>query len=1067
MKVLEPSAGQYEVIVRMDPTMASKFPDKPFGTAITEIGLAAKDTAKYAGYTLVSIEPADKGAKDHYWIFQKLPGTAWTTEERLAIPINGYLYTTTQDVPRDATPPAIGSTMESVLGPEWADSLVVAAFIKPNNGKGEAVIRHARIPSVADQIANCKSWTHTTSDIGGQKFSGISITLVMLGTEYSETTPAIGSVLGDLDSGAIPSQFAESSYILEGRGSVSVVSELEPIFRAEKRSFIKRVAMTQNDFDEALGGNLQSVQTLYFRGESISGGTGTAQVESVTVGGAISPGVASSCTLRIAVNPTEVEAVVGVAASVELSLPDNPVEVEAVSAAAANATLTVNTNPVETESTPAVAASASYRMANVPSPGDTVTIDSVTFTFVNAASTSTNISISAGTLANAKSEFLSVVNAHAGVGGTASSFVSDVSTFTWDTAGAVGNSIDVSDTHSFGTPRNGWDVTPTTLSGGSDAIMVTESITINGNVFYLKNTPTLDNHIQIGATVADTRANIVSTVNAEAIGVSFAAFVGSNSVLTWGTTGTVGNGKVVSETMVGTGNSWSAASLAGGLNAVTAVVESVTIDGNTFEFRNSAGAGEVQIGATAANTQANLRSVVNAASIGGSFAPFVSDLGVYTHGTSGVVGNGIEVSASLPLSGGSWMDTELTGGVDAVSPVVETLTINGTVFSFKNTVVAPGDVKIEATVNETRESLRTAINASAAGGSLTIWYGDEAVYFHGVSGTAGNSIAIAETMAGTNNGWASGATSLGGGVNSTAASITATFTAATGLTGSPVSVTVPTYDTDSLGDIANRIAVALDSNPAIYAKALASVSGDKASLTYRVKAADAPSDSLTLTLGSTGLTATPSDIDGAVSTDTIEAIFADKANSFWGVQGDFTAREGQQLSDDWFAVTRRQVIPSRFSTSGRSYYSTADHLWPAVLSTIQIDIWNRIEGGSDMFTIPIYAKEAYRGPCRAYVEERFYLSPPPMEAPKVMLPLPIDLQTPVFGLNIGPTLHTARGITLNTGTNHPVYEYSVGSWNFPATTPTSWPSSVVASDECRPFRGGYIKTKVTVYPPSF
>ena len=79
MKVLEPSAGQYEVIVRMDPLMASKFPDKPFGTAITEIGLAAKDTAKYAGYTLVSIEPADKGAKDHYWIFQKLDGPAWTT----------------------------------------------------------------------------------------------------------------------------------------------------------------------------------------------------------------------------------------------------------------------------------------------------------------------------------------------------------------------------------------------------------------------------------------------------------------------------------------------------------------------------------------------------------------------------------------------------------------------------------------------------------------------------------------------------------------------------------------------------------------------------------------------------------------------------------------------------------------------------------------------------------------------------------------------------------------------------------------------------------------------------
>lgn len=80
MKVLEPSAGQYEVIVRMDPTMASKFPDKPFGTAISAIGLAVKDSDKYPGYTLVSIEPADKGGKDHYWIFQKLGGPEWTTK---------------------------------------------------------------------------------------------------------------------------------------------------------------------------------------------------------------------------------------------------------------------------------------------------------------------------------------------------------------------------------------------------------------------------------------------------------------------------------------------------------------------------------------------------------------------------------------------------------------------------------------------------------------------------------------------------------------------------------------------------------------------------------------------------------------------------------------------------------------------------------------------------------------------------------------------------------------------------------------------------------------------------
>lgn len=76
MKVLEPSAGQYEVVVRMDPTLAAKFPDKPFGTAIDQIGLATKDSAKYEGYTLVSIEPA---GKDHFWVFQKLSGPEWTT----------------------------------------------------------------------------------------------------------------------------------------------------------------------------------------------------------------------------------------------------------------------------------------------------------------------------------------------------------------------------------------------------------------------------------------------------------------------------------------------------------------------------------------------------------------------------------------------------------------------------------------------------------------------------------------------------------------------------------------------------------------------------------------------------------------------------------------------------------------------------------------------------------------------------------------------------------------------------------------------------------------------------
>ena len=81
-KVIEPATGQYEVVVKMDTSLASKFPEKPFGTAITEIGLAVKDSSKYPDYVLVAIEPADKGGKDHLWVFQKLSGPIWPATTR-------------------------------------------------------------------------------------------------------------------------------------------------------------------------------------------------------------------------------------------------------------------------------------------------------------------------------------------------------------------------------------------------------------------------------------------------------------------------------------------------------------------------------------------------------------------------------------------------------------------------------------------------------------------------------------------------------------------------------------------------------------------------------------------------------------------------------------------------------------------------------------------------------------------------------------------------------------------------------------------------------------------------
>ena len=78
-RVLNPATNQYEVSVLADSSLAIRFPEKPFGLAIVDLGLAPKDSKRYAGYVLVSIEAADREGKTHSWIFQKLSGPEWAT----------------------------------------------------------------------------------------------------------------------------------------------------------------------------------------------------------------------------------------------------------------------------------------------------------------------------------------------------------------------------------------------------------------------------------------------------------------------------------------------------------------------------------------------------------------------------------------------------------------------------------------------------------------------------------------------------------------------------------------------------------------------------------------------------------------------------------------------------------------------------------------------------------------------------------------------------------------------------------------------------------------------------
>jgi len=76
---------------------------------------------------------------------------------------------------------------------------------------------------------------------------------------------------------------------------------------------------------------------------------------------------------------------------------------------------------------------------------------------------------------------------------------------------------------------------------------------------------------------------------------------------------------------------------------------------------------------------------------------------------------------------------------------------------------------------------------------------------------------------------------------------------------------------------------------------------------------------------------------------TIEALIADPANVFWGVQSDGTVRRGNQLTDDWFVVVTTSSRDAALLSYLISYASTVDLRLPAVLDSISV-VWSSSAG---------------------------------------------------------------------------------------------------------------------------
>ena len=188
-------------------------------------------------------------------------------------------------------------------------------------------------------------------------------------------------------------------------------------------------------------------------------------------------------------------------------------------------------------------------------------------------------------------------------------------------------------------------------------------------------------------------------------------------------------------------------------------------------------------------------------------------------------------------------------------------------------------------------------------------------------------------------------------------------------------------------------------------------------------------------------------------------------------------REGRQLTDNWYAVAEREVM--KVNTSDglvKSYTTYQNYSWPAVLQRIEDENWSRRDGGTDTIVYPIYKRGAYSGPTKVLVEVFWRVAKFTVGTSKTgsatelatvnpMLPEPCVFKTPIATVSVPPTLHDQITVSATTGTDHPVFNYIGTTWTFLSTNYSDWPDDLVIADSQRPYRGGYLRERITAYKP--
>jgi hypothetical protein len=195
-----------------------------------------------------------------------------------------------------------------------------------------------------------------------------------------------------------------------------------------------------------------------------------------------------------------------------------------------------------------------------------------------------------------------------------------------------------------------------------------------------------------------------------------------------------------------------------------------------------------------------------------------------------------------------------------------------------------------------------------------------------------------------------------------------------------------------------------------------------------------------------------------VSKKESNAILTETQRTSYGLSPTF---EGNGSSTVVYAIREKKVYENtsitREAKAPRKYAGLTNVTLPPIWQGFHSSTIKRRDG-ADYTIITPFLTPGYSGPIVCEIEE-FWTEDPDAGAiqPTVMLPTPIDFNSPTGSFSTAPCLHGQVSISWTTGTKHKIFEFLAETMTFNATTPPTYVGmKIVAGASSTPYLDGYV-----------